>query len=94
MPVEPSVVEERIRAGVPGVTHLALEDLTGTKDHYQAVVVSPAFAALSKVEQHQAVYRALGELMDGPVHALALKTYTPEGWIAQTQATLTSLKKR
>jgi stress-induced morphogen len=78
--VEPSVVEERIRAGVEGITHFTLEDLTGTKDHYQAVVVTPAFATLTKVEQHQAVYRALGELMDGPVHALALKTYTPETW--------------
>ena len=85
MPVEPSVVEEKIRSGVPGVTHMTLEDLTGTKDHYQAVVVSPAFAALTKVEQHQAVYRALGELMDGPVHALALKTYTPEAWAGLTK---------
>ncbi len=82
MPIEPSIVEERIRAGVLGITHLTLEDLTGTKDHYQAVVVSPSFAGQSKVEQHQAVYRALGELMDGPVHALALKTYTPEAWAA------------
>lgn len=82
MAVEPSLVESRIRAGVPGITHFTLEDLTGTKDHYQAVVVSSSFAALSKVEQHRAVYRALGELMDGPVHALALKTYTPEAWSA------------
>ena len=94
MPVEPSVVEARIRAGIVGITHFTLEDLTGTKDHYQAVVVSPAFAALSRVEQHQAVYRALGELMDGPVHALALKTYTPEVWTAQRRPTLTTLKKR
>lgn len=91
--VEPSVVEERIRAGVTGITHFALEDLTGTKDHYQAVVVTPAFATMTKVEQHQAVYRALGELMDGPVHALALKTYTPEVW-AVVATKPPSLKKR
>lgn len=83
--VEPSVLEEKIRAAIDGVTHLAIEDLTGTKDHFQAVVVSPAFASLSRVEQHQAVYRALGDLMAGPVHALALQTYTPEKWASQAK---------
>jgi len=78
--VEPNVVEEKIRSGIAGVEHVEIRDLTGTKDHYEAVVVSPAFAGLSRIEQHQLVYRALGELMTGPVHALALKTYTPERW--------------
>ena len=81
--VEPELVEQRIREGVPEVSEVKIEDLTGTKDHYQAVVVSSAFATMSRVEQHQAVYRALGELMAGPVHALALKTYTPEAWAAE-----------
>ena len=80
--VEPAVVEERIRSGIPDVSHLAVEDLTGTKDHYQATIVSVAFAGKSRIEQHQMVYRALGELMAGPVHALALRTYTPEAWNA------------
>lgn len=78
--VEPSVVEERIRAGIPDVEVLQLEDLTGTKDHYQALIVSPSFAGKSRIEQHQAVYAALGELMAGPVHALALSTFTPEAY--------------
>ncbi|RLB47119.1 MAG: BolA family transcriptional regulator [Deltaproteobacteria bacterium] len=78
--IEPNVIEERIRENVPGVSHLALEDLTGGKDHYKAVVVSAAFDGKSRVQQHQMVYRALGELMAGPVHALALQTYTPEAW--------------
>lgn len=81
--IELSVLEEKIRASIEGVTHLTIEDLTGTKDHFQAVIVSPAFATLSRVEQHQAVYRALGELMAGPVHALALQTFTPETWAAK-----------
>ena len=80
--VEPSIVEERIRAGSEGGSHVAVVDLTGTKDHYEATVVAEAFAAMNRVEQHQAVYGALGELMAGPVHALALKTYTPERWAA------------
>jgi stress-induced morphogen len=80
--VEPNVVEDRIRTGIPDVVHLAVEDLTGTKDHYSATVVSGAFDGKSRVEQHQMVYRALGELMAGPVHALALKTLTPAAWAA------------
>jgi len=81
--VEPSVLEDLIRTKIDGVTHVAIEDLTGTKDHFSAVVVSPAFGSLSRVAQHQAVYRALGDLMAGPVHALALQTYTPETWAAK-----------
>ena len=85
--VEPAVLEELIRTKIEGVTHVAIEDLTGTKDHFQAVVVSPAFAPLSRVEQHQAVYRALGELMAGPVHALAIQTFTPESWAKKKRLT-------
>ncbi|MFW6050727.1 MAG: BolA family protein [Myxococcota bacterium] len=78
--VEAQVVEERIRQNVPGVEHVEVKDLTGTKDHYEATVVSPTFEGKSRIEQHQLVYQALGDLMSGPVHALALKTYTPDGW--------------
>ena len=78
--VDPETLEQRIRAQMPDVEIVRIEDLTGTRDHYQAVVVSPSFATMSRVEQHQAVYRALGELMAGPVHALALQTFTPEAW--------------
>jgi stress-induced morphogen len=44
--VEPNVVEERIRAGLEGVSHVAVRDLTGTKDHYEATIVATAFAGL------------------------------------------------
>jgi stress-induced morphogen len=72
--VEPQVVKDRLRAAFPSATQIELEDLTGTKDHYRAVIVDAAFAGLSRIEQHKLVYRALGELMSGPVHALALET--------------------
>jgi stress-induced morphogen len=78
--VEPDVLEQRIRDGVPDVSHVAVEDLTGTKDHYRATIVSSAFADKSRLEQQRMVYRALGELMQGPVHALTLETFTPEAW--------------
>jgi len=78
--VEAEDLEERIRQGVADVSHIVVKDLTGTKDHWEALVVSEAFSRKSPIEQHQMVYAALGELMAGPVHALALKTYSPESW--------------
>ena len=81
--VEAQDLEDRIRQGVGDVSHIAVNDLTGTKDHWEAVIVSDAFSGKSPIEQHQMVYAALGELMAGPVHALALKTYSPESWAKQ-----------
>ncbi len=78
--LEVEVLEQRIRDGLGEVSHLVIRDLTGTKDHWEALVVSAAFAGKTPIEQHQMVYAALGELMAGPVHALALKTYSPESW--------------
>jgi len=78
--LEAEILEERIRQGVGEVSHLVVRDLTGTKDHWEALVVSAAFVGKTPIEQHQMVYAALGELMTGPVHALALKTYSPETW--------------
>ena len=82
--VEPSEVEKRIRENLDQVSHVEIEDLTGTKDHYRAVVVAEAFVGKSRIEQHQLVYGALGELMSGPVHALTLETLTPEAWQARS----------
>lgn len=81
--IEQSIVEQRIRDGIAGLTHLEVKDLTGTKDHYEAVVVASAFEGKSRVAQHQLVYGALGELMAGPVHALALTTYTPAAFASR-----------
>lgn len=72
--IEPEQLEQTLRAAFPDATTLEVKDLTGTKDHYQAVIVSPSFAGHTRVQQHQMVYAALGDLMAGPVHALALET--------------------
>ncbi|MDD9939468.1 MAG: BolA family transcriptional regulator [Myxococcales bacterium] len=72
--IEPQALEQTLRDAFPDATTLEVKDLTGTKDHYQAVIVTPSFAGRTRVEQHQMVYAALGDLMDGPVHALALET--------------------
>jgi stress-induced morphogen len=72
--VEPQTVREKLQAAFPNAKQLEVEDLTGTKDHYRALIVDETFAGISRIEQHKLVYRALGELMNGAVHALALET--------------------
>lgn len=48
--------------------------------HFQARVMSPEFVGKTRVQQHQMVYGALGDLMREAIHALALRTYTPDTW--------------
>lgn len=81
--VEAETLRDRIRQALGDVSHLEVRDLTGTKDHWEALIVSEAFSGKSRIEQHQMVYAALGELMAGPVHALALRTHSPESWKKQ-----------
>jgi acid stress-induced BolA-like protein IbaG/YrbA len=52
----------------------------GDGRHFEAVIVSPAFRGKGMVEQHQMVYRALGDRMREEIHALSMKTLTPEQW--------------
>lgn len=46
--------------------------------HYRLTIVSPRFAGLNSVARHRLVYETLGELMQGPVHALAITALTPD----------------
>jgi len=78
--VTPDRITTAIKANLPD----AEIQLAGDGDHYEAIVVSAAFAGKSRVQQHQLVYGALKEdLLSGTLHALALKTFTPETWAAQ-----------
>ena len=77
--VEPSSIEQSIRAGL-ACTHL---EVSGDGAHFDAVIVSPAFMGLSRVRQHQLVYAALGERMREEIHALSMKTFSPEEWAAR-----------
>lgn len=80
--VTPDRVRAAIEAHLPDA-QVAVEDLTGGGDHYQAVVVSTAFEGKTLVQQHQLIYQALrDDLKSEAIHALALKTYTPEAWAA------------
>lgn len=58
-----------------------VKDLTGGGDHLEAIVISSQFEGKKIVKQHQLVYKALQNDFDSEaIHALALKTYTPETW--------------
>lgn len=72
-PMSTDEVKQRIEAGIPEALAV-VKDMTGTGDHFEAEVTAPGFAGKSRIEQHQMVYRALGELMSGPIHALKLVT--------------------
>ena len=74
--IDPAELKETLATGFPNA-EVEVEDLTGTQDHYRVVVVSSAFEGKLPVARHRMVYAALGDLMAGPVHALALQTHTP-----------------
>jgi len=55
-------------------------EVRGDGQHFEAVIVSPAFSGKSRVQRHQLVYAALGDRMRAEIHALSMQTYTPEDW--------------
>lgn len=81
--VSPDQVEAMIKTGLPDA-QVEVQDLTGGGDHYQVVIVSSAFEGKGLVQRHQLVYRSLQQAMSSEaIHALTMKTYTPEDWVAQ-----------
>jgi acid stress-induced BolA-like protein IbaG/YrbA len=70
----PELVKSYIAAGLQ-CTHLEVE---GDGQHFTAVIVSPAFAGKRPIQRHQLVYAALGDRMREEIHALSMKTLTPE----------------
>jgi acid stress-induced BolA-like protein IbaG/YrbA len=84
--VSPAQVEAMIKGGLPDA-QVQVQDLTGGGDHYQVVVVSSLFEGKSLVQRHQLVYRALNQAMSSEaIHALTMKTFTPQDWAAQATA--------
>ena len=76
MPMPVAELEAHLREAFPDAA-IEIEDLAGDGDHYKARIVSPAFAGVSRVRQHQLVYAALKGKMGGELHALALETSAP-----------------
>ena len=78
MAMAASEIERLILESIPDA-EVTITDLRGDGDHYSARVVSPSFAGLDRVRQHQRVYAALGARMGGELHALQLTTAAPSG---------------
>jgi acid stress-induced BolA-like protein IbaG/YrbA len=74
-----SELEALITAGITDAEVI----VKGEGDHFEAIVISPQFEGRSMVQQHQMVYATLGDRMGGEIHALALRTYTPDDWAQQ-----------
>ena len=70
-------IADKIRAALPDA-RVELTDLTGTEDHWQATVISSAFAGKSLIERHRMVMAALAAEMKGPIHALTLDAKVPD----------------
>ncbi len=71
-------IQARMETLAPG-TQATVMDMTGTQDHWQAVIISPAFRGKMTIEAHRMVmdlFRA--EIDSGDVHALTIKTFSPE----------------
>ncbi len=77
MPMAAEDIVRLIKAGIPDA-EVQMQDLAGDGDHWAATVISSAFAGKTKIQQHQMVYRALGERMGGVLHALKLTTMAPK----------------
>jgi acid stress-induced BolA-like protein IbaG/YrbA len=74
MATTPELIHGYLKNGLD-CTHLEVE---GDGQHFTAVIVSPAFAGKSRIQRHQIVYAALGDRMREEIHALSMKTLTPD----------------
>jgi acid stress-induced BolA-like protein IbaG/YrbA len=74
MATTPELIHGYINNGLP-CTHLEVD---GDGQHFTAVIVSSAFEGKSRIQRHQVVYAALGDRMREEIHALSMKTLTPD----------------
>lgn len=74
--VTPEYVRDLIAQGI-ACDHLEVD---GDGAHFEAVIVSQMFDGKSRVARHQLVNRALGSQMGNEIHALSMKTLTPDEW--------------
>ena len=76
------VTTESVKKGIENGLACEHVEVIGDGQHFQAVIVSKEFEAKSRVQRHQLVYAALGERMREEIHALSMKTLTPQEWRA------------
>lgn len=76
----PDQVRQMILEGMPDAR---IDVRSDDNTHFEAVIVSPDFEDKRTLKRHQMVYRTLGATMGNEVHALSLRTYTPDEWARQ-----------
>jgi stress-induced morphogen len=74
--MKPDDIAAKIRVALPDAV-VSLEDLTGTKNHWKARIVSSAFEGLSLLQRHRLVMNSLADDLKGPMHALTMDVLTP-----------------
>ena len=74
------VTPDSVQKGIETGLDCAHVEVIGDGQHFQAVIVSDAFAGKSRVQRHQLVYAALGDRMREEIHALSMRTLTPQEW--------------
>jgi len=74
----PDSIKQKITSSLQDAK-VIIEDLTGQQNHYSISVESEIFLGKTLIEQHQEVYKALGEEMKGAIHALQINTSVPQG---------------
>jgi len=70
-----ATIQQMIESGLPGATAKVSGD-DGV--HFEATVVGDAFQGMPTIKRHRAVYATLGSYMGNEIHALGLRTLTPE----------------
>lgn len=80
--LEDRLEAERIEIIDDSAAHAGHLGAQGGGGHYRVLVVSERFEGLSRVAAQRLVYQALGELMTTDIHALEMRTLTPEQWAA------------
>jgi len=76
MAMDAQTIADMIRAGIPGAD-VKIDDLRGDGEHYAAHITSRTFEGMSRVQQHQMVYKALQGKMGSELHALSIQTSIP-----------------
>lgn len=79
--ITPENIKISIEAALPcDLVHVESDD----GHHFSAIIVSAEFRGKNMVQQHQLVYKTLGKKMEQEIHALSMKTLTPEQWAENT----------
>ena len=75
--VTPESIQKNIEQGMT-TSYLKV---VGDGQHFEALIVSEEFAGMSRIQRQQRVNKTLGDRMDGEIHALSMKTFTPQEWL-------------